>query len=187
MNFNTNEASIRVRIVDTIKMFTDSIEEIETRYQSIEHDTAIPFKITTLDNDGARLEKALFLLAFIYPLYSKITQDDSAFNRLIYSTFDMFSNRGIKRSLKSNGFQSTSEFMNSRLNHYFLEIKLLNEMKNPHSGQITNFWYSEPLSASAEFDKDIAHLMFFNSLIWPEYPVAILSACEKIINRFSTE
>jgi hypothetical protein len=183
----TNDARIRVRIVDAIKVFTDAIEVIEAKYQNSLAGKEYGFEISTADNDASRLEKALFLLAIIHPLYSEHTDDKSAFKALTYSTFDSFSNRKIKKNIKKNGFESKSEFMTARLNHYTQEINLLHEMENKHSGNITNYWYSQPLSTSAQFDKDVAHLMFFLSLIWSDIETRILSACEKIINRFSTE
>lgn len=187
MNFITNEARIRVRIVDAVKIFVNSIEEIESKYQEIDDVKELPFEIISKDNDAARLEKAMFLLSIIHSRYVEMVQDESAFTHVAYSTYDMFSTWKIKRSLKKQGFASKFEFINSRLKHYTLELKLLKEMEHPHSGNITKYWYSEPLSASAEFDKDIAHLMFFTNLIFPDIETRIVTTCEKIINRFSSD
>ena len=175
-----NYAKLRVELCDIINQVIDYLLQIENKFLNKFSDKDINNFQINYSTSESKLEKALFFLALIYPLYCNSKIDIKEFHSLVYSVHDLFKTKQIKNKLKNVGFPSSTDFLYERINFYMTEVKLFSKMENPHSGKITYFWYQNPLAFENNFDKNVFILFFFSNMVWGEF----LSIFEKIIKKY---
>jgi len=179
-----NYARLRVEICENIKQVIEYLLKIENMFLEKFSDKELnnfPFNYNTPES---KLEKALFLLALIHPLYQNSKIELKEFHSLIETIYTFSSSKQIKKRLSSIGFSSKTDYLNKRLNFYMTEIKLFSKMENPNSGKITYFWYQNPISFIEDTDKNIFILSFFTNMVWGEFLSLFKKNVQNMIKKY---
>jgi len=180
---NRDFSKLRLEICNIIKYAVIYINKIEEKMVCSTMSEEISDFTNKYNSEESNLEKALFFLSMVYPYYRNSNIDSKEFYSLAYSLYDIFKSKKISKIIKHNGFSNNTEFLNNRINFYSVQLDLLKTMENPHSGNITYYWYVNPLSKTSGADKNIFVMAFFFRIIWPEYFNLFLNSIENLINK----